>query len=337
MITKTAAAPAAARTRRVLTSAVASMAGAAALAMVISGAFAGAASASTKPAATATAQTNCSATPSACGFPDATNTGLPAGTTLKTVPTQVSSGPGWSYNSAGWVEVTGNGANLTGLYIPYNVDIEANNVTLNDDEIVNTGNFGVSLRNTSGVTIENSTISGQNATTGEVDSAIDDIYGNSTGLTIKNNNISLFKSAIQVSAGLITGNYIHNPGYQSGDHTNGIIDNGSTQALTISDNTILNNLNQTDAIILDSNSANSPVANKTITGNLLGGGSYAIYAGATLGNTTSNIVIENNRFSQLYYSTSGQYGAAAYYNPSGTGNVWSGNVWDTTGQTVAAP
>ena len=44
--------------------------------------------------------TNCAATPSKCGYPDATNTGVPAGTTLKSVPAQVSSGPGWYYNTA---------------------------------------------------------------------------------------------------------------------------------------------------------------------------------------------------------------------------------------------
>src|SRR6185437_1421378 len=44
--------------------------------------------------------TNCAAKPSTCGYPDATNTGVPSGTTLKQVPSQVSSGPGWSYNAA---------------------------------------------------------------------------------------------------------------------------------------------------------------------------------------------------------------------------------------------
>ena len=84
-------------------------------------------------AAAAGAPLNCAAAPSKCGYPDATNSGVPAGTALKAVPGQVSSGPGWHYDSRGWVEVTGNGANLTGLSIPYNVDVTASNVTLNHD------------------------------------------------------------------------------------------------------------------------------------------------------------------------------------------------------------
>jgi hypothetical protein len=268
-----------------------------------------------------------SAIPTPQGFPNVSNTGVPTGTALKTVPSQVSSGPGWYYDSRGWVQVDGNGAQLTGLYIPYSVDIEANNVTLNHDDIVNKGYFGISLRRTSGVTIENSTISGQNASTGEVDSAIDDLYGNSTGLTIKDDNISLFETAVQASSGLITGNYIHNAGYKPGDHTNGILDNGSTKPLMISHNTILIDRPQTDAIILDSNMTGKPVANKTIVGNLLGGGSYAIYGGATLGNTTSHIVIKNNTFSKIYYSNGGHYGPVAYFSALGQGNTWTGNIW----------
>jgi hypothetical protein len=79
------------------------------------------------------------------------------------------------------------------------------------------------------------------------------------------------------------------------------------------------------------------VANKTVENNFLAGGTYTIYGGDGPNNPTSNIVIENNRFGQLYYPTSGQFGPAAYYATTGTGNVWSGNFWDTTGQAIAAP
>jgi hypothetical protein len=292
----------------------------------------------TPSAASAATQTNCAATPSACGYPDATNTGVPSSVKLQTVPTQVSSGPGWAYNATDqYVNVTGNGANLTGLYIPYNLNIAASNVTIDDDEIVTNGSFAVSLgNNTSGVTIENSIIAGQNATSGRVGYAIDDVYGDSTGTTVQDDNIYDFRTAINLSTGTIEGNYIHNPGYVSGDHTNGIFDCGSTQPLTISDNTIFNSLGQTDAISLDASASGQTVANKTITNNFLAGGSYTIYGGASLGNTTSNIVITGNRFGQQYYSESGQYGPDAYYSSTGSGNTWSGNFWDTTGQTFSS-
>src|SRR2546423_12808670 len=66
--------------------------------------------------ADAAVATNCAAKPSSCGYPDATNTGVPAGTTLKAVPSQVTSGPGWSYNaSTSTVTVTAKGTVLSGL------------------------------------------------------------------------------------------------------------------------------------------------------------------------------------------------------------------------------
>jgi len=117
---------------------------------------------------------NCAAAPSKCGYPGSSNTGVPAGTTLKSVPGQVSSGPGWHYDSRGWVEVTGNGAVLSYLTIPYNVDITASNVTLNHDSITTSGTFGVSLRHTAGVTVENSTIRGTDATSGRVNRSAKD-------------------------------------------------------------------------------------------------------------------------------------------------------------------
>ncbi len=285
------------------------------------------------PAASAAVQLNCTAVPSACGYPDATNSGVPAGTALLAVPGQVSSGLGWHYVSSGYVAVTGSGAVLSGLYIPYNVDVTASNVTIKNSKIVTSGSFVVSLRHTSNVTITHSTISGANATTGRAGVDISDIYGDSTGMNITGNNISNFKTAVQVTTGVISGNYIHDPGYVSGDHTNGIFDTGTTQALSITGNTILNSFGQTDAISLDDSTPYSPIANKTVTGNLLGGGSYTIYGGNSLGNTSTNMHIDNNRFSQAYFSRSGQYGPVAYYNTSAT-NTWTGNFYDSTGANI---
>jgi hypothetical protein len=289
--------------------------------------------------ADAAVATNCAATPSTCGYPSATNSGVPSGTTLKSVPSQVSSGPGWYYNAAGNnVIVNVNGTVLSGLYIPYNLVINASNVTVNDVQVVTGGNFGISLTHTTGVTVENSTISGLNSTSGRVSSAIDDVYGDSTGMVIKSNNISLFKTAIQISTGLVDSNYIHDPGYVTGDHTNGFYVNGGTQPLTIQNNTILVSLSQTDAINLDAGTPGpgAPVANKTIKNNLLAGGGYTIYGGAASGSPTSNIVIQGNRFGQLYFPQSGQYGPVAYFSSTGSGNIWSGNIWDSTGQAVSS-
>jgi hypothetical protein len=116
---------------------------------------------------------DCVTTPHACGFPDGTNTGVPSGMALRSVPSQVSSGPGWHYNAAdGDVVVTVNRTVLSGLYIPYDLVIDASDVTVRDVKVMAGGYFGISLRHTKDVTIEDSTISGQNLTSGRVDATI---------------------------------------------------------------------------------------------------------------------------------------------------------------------
>jgi hypothetical protein len=318
---------AARRRRRVAAAAVAGAGGAAVLAMSLSGLL----SAS---AATAAVQTHCTATPSSCGYPDATNTGVPPGTSLRTVPGQVSSGTGWSYNATTQqVNVTGNGAVLSGLSFSTHVNITASNVTMNNDKVVTGGTYGITTQHAVNATIENSTVSGLNKTSGRVSYAIDDLYSDATGLVIKNNNVADWRIGVNVAGGQVTGNYIHDPGYISGDHTDGFYDNGGTMPLTVNDNTILDSLSEVDAIFLSSN-AGQAISNKTITNNLLGGGGYALYAGGGYSLST-NIVIQHNRFSQLYYSLSGQYGPDTLYQAGGTGNSWSGNIWDNTGGTVS--
>jgi len=274
---------------------------------------------------------DCATVPHACGFPDGTNTGVPSGTALRSVPSQVSSGPGWHFDpKGGYVVVTARGTVLTDLSIPYDLVIEASDVTVKDVRVVTGGYFGISLRHTTDVTIEDSTISGQNLTSGRVNSAIDDVYGDSTGIVIKNNNISRFRTGVQVSTGLIADNYIHDPGYIHGDHTNGIYVGGTTKPLMIYGNTIFNNLGETDDINLDASSSKQVVANKSVVDNLLAGGDYSIYGGDSRHDHTSNIVIKDNEFGQLYYPKGGQYGPAAYVNLRQAGNVWSGNVWSGT-------
>jgi hypothetical protein len=283
------------------------------------------------------AQANCMPLPSACGFPDATNTGVPAGVGLQQVPGQVTKGPGWAWNKAGYMEVSGNGAVISGLSIAGNLDISASNVTVSNVTVVSSGqsSFGVSLRHTSNVTVEHSTISGVNATSGRLAVGVKDVYGDSTGTQVLANNIYYAATGVQMSAGLIKDNYIHDMGFLPGDHVNGTTSNGGTTPMTIEHNTILNNMNQTDAVSLFQD--NGPQANRVIDDNLLGGGGYSIYGGTKAGGTpTSNIQITNNVISTVYYPRGGQWGPVAYYN-SGSGNVWSGNTWDGNGQTIPSP
>jgi hypothetical protein len=282
---------------------------------------------------------NCSADPHLCGFPDATNSGVPAkeAKALLAVPGQVSSGPGWHYDPRGFVEVDGTGAVLKGLSIPYNVDVTASDVTIEDDVITNTGDdFGVSIRHGHNVTVKDCDISSPYTDSRRLMVGVKDIYGDATDIRVIGNNISHTATGVQITAGLIADNYIHSMGFKSGDHTNGITVNGGTTPLTIRNNTVFVDLSQTDAISLFEDFGVE--ANKLIKDNLVAGGGYSIYAGAQTGGPHSyNIRVIGNRFSRRYYANGGQFGPAAYFNDGGRGNVWSGNIWDGTEAAVSSP
>jgi hypothetical protein len=279
----------------------------------------------------------CAPKPAACGYPDATNTGVPGGTALRTVPSQVSTGPGWHWDSRGWVEIDGDGAVFSGYAVAATVDVTASDVAVRGNRITLTGeSFGIALRHTTNVTVEGNTITSPAATgTDRLLVGLKDIYGDASGTKVVANDVSHASTGVQVDSGVIQDNYIHDMGYTSGDHLNGITSNAGSSGLIISHNTVLNNYAQTDAIGLFEDFG--PQTNRVINDNLLGGGGYTLYAGANPGGSrTSNIRITDNRFATVFWPAAGYYGPSTAYDPAGPGNVWSGNTWDSTGDPLGS-
>src|SRR5215471_16813183 len=105
---------------------------------------------------------NCGPSPHACGYPDETNTGVPNGMTLREVPGQVSSGPGWSYSNQS-VNISAPGTVFEGFSVKGPINVMASNVTIKNVSISNYGDDlggdGVNLvNNPSNVTIEHTDI-----------------------------------------------------------------------------------------------------------------------------------------------------------------------------------
>ena len=286
---------------------------------------------------------NCGPDPHLCGFPDETNTGVPAGAALRSVPGEVSRGPGWTSSAQGDVEVSGNGAVFEGYIVHGYIDVTGSNVTIKGNEIINSGNDidgdGINLSgNPSNVTIENNTIYSPNGShgAGGIFAGIKDINGESRGTQVLGNNIADASTGVQIYMGLIENNYIHDVAPAAPDsHLNGTTSNGSTVPLTIQHNTVFNPNGQTDAVSLFEDFG--PEANVVINNNLLAGGGYVVYGGQNDGGPQAyNIRITNNRFSTIYYPQSGYYGYIAAFDPHAPGNVWSGNVWDSNNKPLGA-
>lgn len=280
---------------------------------------------------------SCAIKPSLCGYPDATNTGVPAGTVMRRVPQDITSGPGWFWDTrfGGFASTNADGAVLDGLDVTGSIDVNNNNVTIRNSRFISSGEGNViNLKNTDHATIDSVTIATPPGTTGSnrLQVGIKDVYGDNTNTVIKRSNISGWCNGVQTHEGVLEDNYIHDPIYGPGDHTNGFTSNASDTPLLIRHNTIFNDQYQTDAISLFQDFGSQAYA--TVDNNLVAGGGYTIYAGGGGFGVSHDIHITNNRFSRMYFPASGGYGPYTAFDTGGAGNIWAGNVWDDSGLPV---
>ncbi|WP_112662162.1 hypothetical protein [Microvirga flavescens] len=256
---------------------------------------------------------NCMPKPSACGFPDATNTGVPPGTVLSL--------------HEGDLHITQPGAVVDGLDIVGCVYIEADNVTLKRSR-VRGGCPYYAIRTFTA----SRSVTGVNITDVEIDlrgnldtkgiafdgyTATRVHFHNGADCAHFGTNVTIEDSFCDV-APLPDGATVHADGFQS-DGGNGI---------TLRHNTIRNPNGQTSAIIMGTNSA--PIVNVRIVDNLIAGGGWALYCAAATG-TIKDETVSGNRFARTYFPRGGAFGPAAYCERIGAG--WAGtNVWDDTGK-----
>jgi hypothetical protein len=124
-----------------------------------------------------------------------------------------------------------------------------------------------------------------------------------------------------------------------GDHSECIYAgaNGSGSNIAITGNTIYNQVDQTACVYLHPTETFSDV---TISGNLLAGGSYVLYCGDA---SSSDVVIQDNAFSTIYFADGGDFGTGYPTSPpvwGSDGNIWSGNTWydgPDAGLTISEP
>jgi hypothetical protein len=250
-------------------------------------------------------------------YPDATDTGVPAGTQLVAATSNDITKPGV----------------YSGLVFTGTVQIECSGVTLENCVVKDTPSDWVGVvvsGNVQNVVIQNCEIAGagSNSTvTGTYGIAVQD----DSQVSILNNNIHDVGSPFAIGAGqvVIEGNYAHDFYSGPGTHYNGIQVNGGNGAdfsLLMENNTIINNQPQTDAIMLDNESG--PIHNVTITNNLLVGGDYTVYVdGSKSSSPVTDVNISNNHlgagiYGYWYLASDGL--SSANYQVTTSGNVDDG-------------
>ncbi len=276
--------------------------------------------------------TSCFATPSSCGYPDQSNTGVPAGTALTTKNGDQQINQPGTYS--GWNVVNGS------------VRINASNVTLKDSAITNSGDTSNDILIPSGVsnvTIEDSTLRGaasNSALQYSVQNASD--ASSITGLRLD----MYYCTECWSGSGTLQDSYAISNGVISGSHYEDIYYGGGGGALVLTHDTLLNPQDQTAAIFTKGDFGN--VGTVTVTNNLLAGGGYTIYGGLSgSGSVVGPVTVTGNRFARClsscgaggdshgYYPHSGSYDYGADFNNSVT--TWSGNYWDDNLQNVPRP
>lgn len=236
--------------------------------------------------ASAAAATSSSAAAASGGFPNASNTGVPAGTSLT------------KYN--GTYVVTQDNAVISNLEIHGNVVIQADNVTMKNVKVVASAYHAVQVATgATGFTLQDSEIDGTGTTS-------NGIYGQGTFLR---NDISGVENGITVDGNSkISGNYIHSLLNTGSPHYDGIeVNSGSN--IEITGNTVVVDHTQTSAIMLDNYFGG--LSNITVDGNRLVGGGYTVYLDDSFSGgpvDDASIRITNNQVGGGYWGDYALYG-----------------------------
>lgn len=238
-------------------------------------------------------------------FPDSTNTGVPAGVTL--LP-------------SGSISIDKPGVTISGLDIKGTVYINADNVTLENCKVTSPAFYAVKVSSgVSGAVVQDCEINGVGTGNdgsigigGQGTFLRNDIYNVENGIALQGNN------------SVITGNYIHGLKASGSPHYDGIQIDGGVANTTINNNTVINDHNQTAAIMIDNYFG--PISNIKVDSNLLVGGGYTVYSdGQFNGGPISGVSFTNNHMG------AGQWGA---YTFTGNSPVNQNNAND--GHALAA-
>ena len=262
-------------------------------------------------------QTNCVSHPSACGYPDATNAGVPAGTQLAPESGTISA------NVAGQ---TISNIDLTGGTIV----VAANNVTIKDSRITTgngqlNGESAVDIKpGVTGTLVEDTTMQGSNCTSSSLFAGVMNESGDQQTLL---RDYGACLDDILHGSGTIKDSYSIDNATIPSDHYEPVAYDGGDGAITIIHNTLLNPHDQTAAVFVTCYFG--PVTTEIIDNNLMAGGDYVIYGpegNGACNSQTGHQEVVGNRFSKVYFPAGGQYGVDAYFQSGNT--TWSDNYWD---------
>lgn len=239
-------------------------------------------------------------------WPDATNTGVPVGTTL---------------TNSGSITTTAIGQVIDAKNVSGMITVEHNNVTVKRCKVTGSNYYQIYIKeNVTGCIVEYC----------EIDNKSSGGQGINGQGTFRRNNIHHCSDGINVAGDntLIEDNFIHNSAGTADSHIDAIQADGGFKNLTIRHNTIINENSQTAGIMLDNYWG--PIDNVLIENNVVKGGGFTIYLNEAndQADKVTNVRVLNNRLGKGYW---GYFDVRAN---AGFVPTLSGNVDFTTGAAV---
>jgi hypothetical protein len=288
--------------------------------------------------ASSPAHRHCFAHPSACGYPDRSNTGVPASFRGRLVVRE------------GDLVVHTPGAVVSGMEIHGSIEITADNVRVENSEVISAGATAHNIwigPNVGGVVIQDSTLRGRDTAANAVQYGVQNAgLSTNTGLRLQMFNCTECWSG----SGTVRDSYAITNAVVAGAHYEPVYFGGGGGRLTVDHNTLLNPHDQTAAVFTKADFG--PLGPVTITNNLLAGGGFLIYGGGG-GNAAvvGPVTVTGNRFARClsppiadrggghycrggpdangYWPEGGHYGVGGAFVARAT--TWSGNYWDADG------
>jgi hypothetical protein len=243
--------------------------------------------------------------PGTDSYPDASTTGVPAGTSL---------------TSSGTLTITTPETVIDGYEVDGIIMVKASNVTIRNTRVIGTDFWSILVDDgLTNVRIEDTEVDGQGA------SGTEGSHGIMGPATILRCNISGVENGITPGGGsVLRDNYIHDLGAPGDPHYDGVQIDGNLSDITIEHNTIILEFPQTSAVMIDNYFG--PISNIIVNNNYLAGGAYTVYSdGQFDGGPITGVQFTNNRMEK------GEYGYASIENNT---VVDRGNVDAITGDPI---
>jgi hypothetical protein len=279
----------------------------------------------------------CFAKPSACGYPDATTAGVPAGTTLTTVSSVT----------------LGSGQTLEGKIVTDGVLVTGPNATIRDSVIKTpsggNGSTAIELANgANNFTIEHSEVTGNGSKTNAPESNVWNHYEDS-GFRVIDSYLHGVPDNIEGGVAELRDSFVAVDAEYPGAHSENIYLCGGSA--NVQHSTLYNESDETSLIFGDGICGKGNTV--TVENSLLAGGGYMLQPNSK--GVSAPVRIVNNRVGRClttaHQDSGGGYVCASGKDANGfwprgghygldteLGNsaVWSGNVWDDDSQPMCA-